>query len=143
MGVFGTEQLWVCWAVPIPETQRLPAPVLAWYLHHATSARGASGDSWLGPRGQAWPQGEQSVGRLRETQGWVHPSLSTIPPWGQAGGSVPTHCWLQTCPSRWVLWRGQHWGCLSPPHTPRLVRGDPGMPKVKGVGRSLGAQLSM
>lgn len=32
----------------------------------------------------------------------------------------------------WVLWRGQH--CLSPPHAPTLVRGDPGMPKVKGVG---------
>lgn len=112
---WGYTGLWVCWAVPIPETQRLPVPVLAWCLHHATSASGASGDNRLGPGGQAWPQGEQSVGSLRETQGWVHPLLSTIPPWGQAGGSVLTRHWLQTCPSRWMLWRGQHWGCLTSP----------------------------
>lgn len=72
-------------------------------------------------------------GKRHETQGWVHPLLSTIPPWGQAGGSVPTRHCLQTCPSRWGLWQGQHRGCLSPPRAPRLVRGDPGMPKVAGV----------
>lgn len=74
------------------------------------------------------------MGSLHETQSWVHPWLSTIPLWGQAGGLVPTRHWLQTCPSRWVLWRGQPCGCVSLPHAPRLVRGDRGMPKVKGGG---------
>lgn len=131
-GCSGTEHLGV---YPQPCPPRRPGACLPWSQPgtlimlclpmepQVTAGRVPAGERGLG--------GKQSVGSLCDVPGWAHPLSHAAhrAPFLCGDKRVSGCChvgWLQTCPGRRVLWRGQHRGCVSPRHAPGLAGGGPG-----------------